>query len=1771
MPMSRRNWRLFAGPVLAAVVVSTLAAVVVTTGNRVTEVSVQDSVWRDLAERDAQRAAEARRNELIRWRNEHRRSAAHAMMRLEDDFSLYGRVPSASETLMSCPALPVDDTGSPLLGGVFSERSDGTLLTGIGDGASTRIGRQAAGAPLSWWPDRLTPPARSEAWRPDFAAAHGDSPAWSGRRAQRASAGGTAHTIPLFPSDSDAHGRQGIAQVRNRSARPADVRIVAMDDGGREYGPLRLFVEANGIAELDSGDIENGNPDRGLYGGTGPGLGDWRLQLSSDAEIEALSFVLASDGVLMPMHDVVASEGNRHRVPIFHSASQKQHESRLRLINPGDGPAHVLITGIDGHGQSPGTGVSMTIPAGASATYTSAELESGNGVGLRGWLGDGTDDWRLVVASEQPLQVMNLLSGPTGHLSNLSTAPSSDTQGVHGVPLLPSAADSSGRLGLVRVINRTATAGTVRIKAFDDTQWDYAPLVLSLGAGEAVQFDSNDLEQGNPGTGLSGRTGPGQGDWRLELSSALDIEVLSYVRSWDGLLTAMHDVVPGDGTQYRVASFNPHSDSGQESRLRLINPGSTATQVTISGADGFGASPGRQVSVTIPARAARTYTAAELASGSGAGLTGLLGESTGGRQLIVESGQPLQVMSLLSGPAGHLSNLSTVPVSIATAPVSIARMPSVFATDTETPVEETPEDVFGKEVSPKVQADCILCHRAGSSFAAAAPKSRLQFLPSTVEDHVAQNLAVFEDLIAVLEEDEQVEDPVSYILNKVQGVGHGGGLRVAGGTDDYASLERFLGLLGEKEAPVGITPETLFAGVTMELPRQTLRRAAIVFAGRVPTEEEYASIEDVSGEEGASEQALRTAIRGFMTGPGFHEFLIRASNDRLFTDRDRSVIGHFDGFDDLTRKITSLRSEGADEAAATYDRQAQYGFRRAPLELIAHVVENDLPYTEILTADYVMANPMAAEAFGAATAFENPDDVYEFKPSDIVNYYRPCEGRYVREREGLFVIDSGPCATQLPYAGILNSKVFLQRYPTTATNRNRARSRWTYYHFLGLDIEKSAPRTTDPVALADTNNPTMNNPACTVCHTGLDPVAAAFQNYGDTGRYRDQWGGMDALDEMYKYNPSGRKDFSIETRSREDSLTILATRRLFTGHDQEIGLKNLRTFEDDTKLHLALGQVTIRDSNGEVVSGYKIRDVVSDSDCGGPHGDDAYFLWDCGELLLLPLSVEQDGEYRIEVEAWVIEPGEVAATMQVWMGGPFYRQGDTWYRDMRSPGFDGRSPASAHDSLRWLAQQIVADPRFAEAAVKFWWPAIMGAEIAEPPEEENDADFEGLLLASNAQAAEVSRLADGFRSGFHERSPYILKDLLVEIVLSKWFRAKSVSEDDSVRAIGLRNVGARRLLTPEELASKTLALTGFQWGRYRGRNWLPWHLRQGSNLSDTEGGYGLLYGGIDSDGVTERARDLTSVMAGVAQSHALQSSSPIVMRELYLLPEEQRRLFADVDITVTPTFEFGETFKIENDSSTDKGLFSARGRLNSGSITVSISFQNDFYQEEPEEDRNVRLDRLDVRNASGGIVQTVELEDLEAISDCNYPVNDHFALHCSGSLSVPIEVPADGEYAIEVVAWADQGGEDLPILEIALNSDTGSSVGANRIKSKLVELYDKLLGISVTADSAEVQDAYALFVEVWERKRGADGDHPMWNEENINIDWASDEYFFDGIADDLWRQELDENGNELGWDWDSDAMDNFFDGIDWSDPQAVARTWSVVLAYLMMDYRYLYL
>ena len=255
----------------------------------------------------------------------------------------------------------------------------------------------------------------------------------------------------------------------------------------------------------------------------------------------------------------------------------------------------------------------------------------------------------------------------------------------HGLPLVVSA-DNSTVQGFVRIINRSARAGTVRIHAVDDAGRRFGPISLAIGADATVHFNSGDLESGNAAKGLPGGVGAGTGDWRLELATSLDIEPLAYIRTSDGFLTSIHDIVPGefvpgseesgsvdDSVQHHVRFFNPASNRNQISRLRVINTAGVDNTVVIRGVDDRGRPGEGEVSFTLPPYGARTVSAQALEEGAASAAIpsvrpqhGRLGDGAGKWQLFVSSrvrgfGRPLQVMSLLfSRPSGNLANLSAV-------------------------------------------------------------------------------------------------------------------------------------------------------------------------------------------------------------------------------------------------------------------------------------------------------------------------------------------------------------------------------------------------------------------------------------------------------------------------------------------------------------------------------------------------------------------------------------------------------------------------------------------------------------------------------------------------------------------------------------------------------------------------------------------------------------------------------------------------------------------------------------------------------------------------------------------------------------------------------------------------------------------------------------------------------------------------------------------------------------------------------------------------------
>ena len=458
-----------------------------------------------------------------------------------------------------------------------------------------------------------------------------------------------AHTVPYVPSAS-SEGHAGLVRIESRSSRSGQVRVVAVDDAGQRVEAGRLTLGAGAAVEFEMAAMESGDAALGLAG-TGPGQGDWRLELTTDLDIEARAYA-RSEGFLTALHDAALMRGEVE-LPLFHPGGEARQRSSLRLANAGGEPATVAVRGVDDAGRA-GAPVTVELAAWEARGYTASELESGSAAGLSGSLGDGEGKWRLFLEAERGSAYATnlLLDGPV--LSSVPGGMSRGPGGLHRVSLFPSASDGAGRRGVVRVVNRSAEPAEVGIDAFDATDRAYERLRLSLGGHSSEQFDSTDLEQGSSEKGLEGSTGSGEGDWWLELTSGSDIEVLSYVDAATGPLSALRGaagVETDAGMRYEAVLL-----SGAAGELRLLNAGGETVEVRVTGTDDAGASGGA-VEVTLAPWASRTLTATALAEGE-AGLRGALGAGTGGWRLILEADGEIDVLSLVRGAGGMLSDVS---------------------------------------------------------------------------------------------------------------------------------------------------------------------------------------------------------------------------------------------------------------------------------------------------------------------------------------------------------------------------------------------------------------------------------------------------------------------------------------------------------------------------------------------------------------------------------------------------------------------------------------------------------------------------------------------------------------------------------------------------------------------------------------------------------------------------------------------------------------------------------------------------------------------------------------------------------------------------------------------------------------------------------------------------------------------------------------------------------------------------------------------------------
>jgi hypothetical protein len=423
------------------------------------------------------------------------------------------------------------------------------------------------------------------------------------------------------------------------------------------------------------------------------------------------------------------------------------------------------------------------------------------------------------------------------------------------------------------------------------------------------------------------------------------------------------------------------------------------------------------------------------------------------------------------------------------------------------------DDFFVDEVWAKVGAQsCLKCHKAGgdaedSKFILRDPRRSAGQAQAEAMRH---NLGAFTEM-ARLKEGQQSRLALK-ALGKLK---HGGDDVLAPDSAGYRVLTNFVRRANSSPSMVLASAMTVdkntppfFEGIIMLDDRKLLRRVTLSLAGRLPTDAELA----VVAKQGL--KALPALLDGLMTEDAFYDRLREGFNDIFLTiglDDNAETVLSYDHFEKTRLWYQKFDlSHIADEKARTkagYKLANDYreAIQGEPMRLIEYIVRHERPFTEIVTADYIMVTPYSARGYGVfeelKPRFKNTNDPFEYVPVKIKALIGREKSQNQESATGFY-----------PHAGLLSTFQYLRRYPTTETNRNRQRARMYFLHFLGIDVLELAARVSDAAAVsAKYENPTMQAAECVVCHKTIDPVAGLFQDYwrfaeaGIYGRRKGGW------------------------------------------------------------------------------------------------------------------------------------------------------------------------------------------------------------------------------------------------------------------------------------------------------------------------------------------------------------------------------------------------------------------------------------------------------------------------------------------------------------------------------------------------------------------------------------------------------------------------------------------------------------------------------------------
>lgn len=432
--------------------------------------------------------------------------------------------------------------------------------------------------------------------------------------------------------------------------------------------------------------------------------------------------------------------------------------------------------------------------------------------------------------------------------------------------------------------------------------------------------------------------------------------------------------------------------------------------------------------------------------------------------------------------------------------------------DSSEPKPVPQDEFFLKEVWTKVGAQtCLTCHKLGGD----AEASRFVLRDPQKSQGAAQDEALRHnrDAFARVARFNKGDHDNRMLLKVTGGLDHGGKDVLKRDSTGYRILAEFVRRVNESQL-AKLAPATevdknappFFDGIVMLDDRRLLRRSLLSLVGRLPTDAELAAV----AKDGL--KAVPSLLDEAMKEDAFYDRLREAFNDIFLT------VGYGEGaesalaYDHFSHSRLWYQKHDLSHIADEKERR-QAGYKLAndyraallgePMQLIEHIVRNDRPFTEIVTADYIMVTPYTARGYGIydelKPQFKNPDDPFEYIPVKLKALVGRNKNQNQESATGFY-----------PHAGLLSMFQYLRRYPTTETNRNRLRARMYYLHFLGVDALELAARVSDAAAVtAKYEVPTMQASECVVCHKTIDPVAGLFQDYysfeGVYGRRKEGW------------------------------------------------------------------------------------------------------------------------------------------------------------------------------------------------------------------------------------------------------------------------------------------------------------------------------------------------------------------------------------------------------------------------------------------------------------------------------------------------------------------------------------------------------------------------------------------------------------------------------------------------------------------------------------------